>query len=59
MDVRLRDRIDSCIDLSRSVSVLLDMRENNLKKKREAQRNLLCRDSVVLALAVAWLHKLI
>lgn len=58
MDVRLRDRIDSCIDLSRSVSVLLDMRENNLKK-REAQRNLLCRDSVVLALAVAWLHKLI
>lgn len=58
MDVRLRDGIDSCIDLSRSVSVLLDMRENNLKK-REAQRNLLCRDSVVLALAVAWLHKLI
>lgn len=58
MDVRLRDRIDSCIDLSRSVSVLLDMCENNLKK-REAQRNLLCRDSVVLALAVAWLHKLI
>lgn len=57
MDVRLRDRIDSCIDLSRSVSVLLDMRENNLKKNREAQRNLLRRDSVVLALVVAWLLK--
>lgn len=40
MDVRLRDRIDSCIDLSRSVSVLLDMRENNLKKKRGSKEPL-------------------
>lgn len=40
MDVRLRDRIDSCIDLSRSVSVLLDMCENNLKKKRGSKEPL-------------------
>lgn len=56
MDVRLKDRINSCIDLSRSVSVPLDMRENNFKKS-EAQRNLLRRHSVALALVVAWLHK--